>query len=362
MKRVFLLTALFLFLSNVVIAQFKVSSDGFSSGRNLTLDGFTGSETGGVLVVQSSEKNPIDYPKVWPYSLLKLQAKTTESVYPIVSYDPFGNLNYYLDLRGNVCAYGYVTTSDSTCKVNIQNLPTSLSKLKTLRSVSFNYKNDVAHNMAKAKNTDDVMPQGATPEIRRQIAEEQNRKRIGLIAQEVEKVFPEVVRTQYNGSKGVLYGDLVAVLIAAINEMRDSMEVQTAQLARMQEQLNTMQEQLNIMQAILYSNEKMVPSTPQVEEKSTGKKLETEAVLGQNIPNPFNRTTTITYQLPSQASSALLVVYNLNGIQLKQYDLNLAEVNGKVVIEASDFVPGIYIYALIIDGQLSTAKRMILTN
>lgn len=56
MKRIFLLTALFLFLSNVVIAQFKVSSNGFSSGRNLTLDGFTGSGTGGVLVVQSSEK------------------------------------------------------------------------------------------------------------------------------------------------------------------------------------------------------------------------------------------------------------------------------------------------------------------
>jgi len=42
-----------------------------------------------------------------------------------------------------------------------------------------------------------------------------NQKSLGLIAQEVEKVYPELVTTS-NGSKAVQYGNLIAPLIEAI--------------------------------------------------------------------------------------------------------------------------------------------------
>ena len=49
-------------------------------------------------------------------------------------------------------------------------------------------------------------------------------RQIGLIAQEVEKIFPELVSTQKNGYKTLSYSVLTAVLIQAFNEQRSEFE------------------------------------------------------------------------------------------------------------------------------------------
>ncbi len=46
------------------------------------------------------------------------------------------------------------------------------------------------------------------------------RKRIGLIAQEVELIIPEVVRTGDDGSNGIHYQNLVGLLIEAIKDQQ----------------------------------------------------------------------------------------------------------------------------------------------
>ena len=46
---------------------------------------------------------------------------------------------------------------------------------------------------------------------------------LGVIAQEVEKIIPEVVVGE-NGDKAVAYGNLVAVLIEAIKELSEKVE------------------------------------------------------------------------------------------------------------------------------------------
>ena len=48
----------------------------------------------------------------------------------------------------------------------------------------------------------------------------QKKKRIGLIAQEVELIIPEVVRTGDDGLKGIEYQNLVGLLIEAIKEQQ----------------------------------------------------------------------------------------------------------------------------------------------
>jgi hypothetical protein len=47
---------------------------------------------------------------------------------------------------------------------------------------------------------------------------------IGVIAQEVEKIVPEVVTTRENGFKAVKYEKLVALLIQAVNELSSEVE------------------------------------------------------------------------------------------------------------------------------------------
>ena len=52
---------------------------------------------------------------------------------------------------------------------------------------------------------------------------EENRK-VGVIAQEVEKVLPEVVHTDTEGMKAVDYGKMVGVLIEAIKELKQEID------------------------------------------------------------------------------------------------------------------------------------------
>jgi hypothetical protein len=47
---------------------------------------------------------------------------------------------------------------------------------------------------------------------------------VGVIAQEIEAVFPELVETRDNGYKAVKYDKLVAVLIEAIKELKLEVE------------------------------------------------------------------------------------------------------------------------------------------
>ena len=56
---------------------------------------------------------------------------------------------------------------------------------------------------------------------------------IGVIAQEVEAVIPEIVRTDPEGSKSVAYANITAVLIEAIKE-------QQAQITELQAQVDSL--------------------------------------------------------------------------------------------------------------------------
>ena len=93
---------------------------------------------------------------------------------------------------GNLVVPGTVTAnSDESIKTNIKPIENALEKVLQLRGVEFNYK-------------------------------EHGTKSIGVIAQEIEKVFPELV---YGGEiKSVAYQNLVAVLIEAIKELNDKYE------------------------------------------------------------------------------------------------------------------------------------------
>lgn len=89
-----------------------------------------------------------------------------------------------------------VSPSDQRHKQNIHSLKNALTKLQGLRGVSFKWKD----------NTQNADPQ------------------IGLIAQEVEKVLPELVSTDSDGYKSIAYGKLTAVLVEAIKEQQLQIE------------------------------------------------------------------------------------------------------------------------------------------
>jgi len=100
---------------------------------------------------------------------------------------------------GTVNAANFNTTSDATLKTNVETLTGSLDAVKALRGVSFDWI-------------------------------ENGNSEVGVIAQEVEEVIPDVVSTNDQGIKSVKYGNLVGVLIEAIKEQQQRIEALEAQL------------------------------------------------------------------------------------------------------------------------------------
>jgi len=105
---------------------------------------------------------------------------------------------------GKVTAAAFEYDSDITLKENIQPINNALDKVLQLNGVSFNWK-------------------------------ESGEASLGVIAQEVEGVFPELVHTnKATGLKSVEYGNLVAPLIEAIKEQQKQIE----ELKKQVEELN----------------------------------------------------------------------------------------------------------------------------
>ena len=99
-----------------------------------------------------------------------------------------------MDVNGTIRATADVIAySDERVKENIKTIDKSLEKVNQLRGVEFN-----------------------------KIGED--KKSIGVIAQEIEKVIPEVVYEDQDGMKSVAYGNITGVLIEAIKELKAEVE------------------------------------------------------------------------------------------------------------------------------------------
>jgi len=114
---------------------------------------------------------------------------------------------------GPSIADGWTTYSSRRWKTNIQTLPDALAKIEQLRGVSYDLKDSGKHE-------------------------------IGVIAEEVGAVVPEVVTYEDNGqdARGVDYSRLTALLIEATKEQQKLIHKQ-------QEQIRTQQAQLKAQQA-----------------------------------------------------------------------------------------------------------------
>ena len=81
--------------------------------------------------------------------------------------------------------------------------------------------------------------------------------------------------------------------------------------------------------------------------------------LGQNFPNPFNPTTSISYSLP-QAGVVNLAIFNTLGQKVKEVVNSYQEAgNYTVSLNVSDLSSGNYIYNISVNGK-SINKKMLL--
>ena len=98
------------------------------------------------------------------------------------------NITGDLSISGNLDASNFDSTSDVALKENLNVIESPLEKIAQLNGYTFNWK-------------------------------ENKQEAVGIVAQEVEKVFPQIVRTGSDGVKRVSYDSLIPVMLEAIKEL-----------------------------------------------------------------------------------------------------------------------------------------------
>jgi hypothetical protein len=104
-------------------------------------------------------------------------------------------------ITGKFNSNGIQESSDIRFKKNITPLSNALENILKLEGVSYNWKQEEFPDRNFGTQTE-----------------------IGVIAQEIEKVYPELVATDKEGYKSVQYSHLVPVLIEAIKEQQALIE------------------------------------------------------------------------------------------------------------------------------------------
>lgn len=250
--------------------------------------------------------------------------------------------NYAGFFSGDVFSSGNYVGSDQKLKQNIKDVVSAMDIISRLHPKLYSFRNDGDYKLMN-------LPQGL---------------HYGLIAQDVEKVLPNIVKdskfetglatppalpTGKEGTKrsevksetidfkAVNYTELIPLLIKGMQEQ--------------QQEINELKQQIATLSSNSSSDVSSVNKTA----------ILSSAGLLQNVPNPYKNSTTISYYLPAKVSSAQITVTDNSGRVLKQINIS-GQGKGSVNIDAASLAAGTYNYSLWIGGKLIDTKQMVLTK
>jgi hypothetical protein len=260
----------------------------------------------------------------------------------------YGNYGIYGTTADNTAYYAgffvgdvYSTTgvyagSDQKLKQNIKDVANAMDIINQLHPKLYNYRSDGNYKLMN-------LPKGL---------------HYGLIAQDVEKVLPNLVKNSKFETALAQPGTVPtegAQTAKAKSETIDFKAVNYTELIPLL--IKGMQEQQQEIDALKQQVATLTGSS------SADSKIATlsSAMLLQNVPNPYKNSTTIQYNLPAKISSAQIIVTDNSGKVLKQVNVSGAG-RGSVNINASSLAAGSYNYSLWIDGRLIDTKQMVLSK
>lgn len=231
-----------------------------------------------------------------------------------------GSSSRHVQIYGGLNVTGYSALagggyfSDERLKTNITPLEGSLDRIMKLRGVQYNWDRTVTVMSGDQKvSLTEGLPTGT---------------QIGFIAQEMEKVVPEVVNESTIGYKTLEYHTLTALLVNAMQEQ--------------QKQIEQLESKLSMLQA---------------GEVASGSAVR----IGQNYPNPFDGKTVIEYDLPEGYGQAELMITDLQG--KKQFSLPLETGSAKKIeVSSEQLAEGIFIYSIVSKGEVLASRQFIVTK
>ncbi|CAN5529482.1 hypothetical protein BH11BAC2_BH11BAC2_01100 [soil metagenome] len=263
--------------------------------------------------------------------------------YGVYGYQPdtAGSKNWAGYFQGDLFAFRFFQASDARLKQNIQPIASATQKLMQLNPATYTFRTSEFAQLS--------LPSGP---------------QIGLIADEVEKVFPELIKQstiapRYKNHvkisdeftfRSVDYIGLIPVLIQSAKEQEQAAVVKDQQIVTLTEKVNQLQSEIaQIKEAITKGS-----ST----ERTSVIKSDA-ATLGLCTPNPSNGNVKIMYSVP--AGSAFITITTLKG-ELVKTAVIAQNGEGTIQLTKSDLAAGSYLYSLYVNGGLVDTKTMVIVN
>ena len=152
----------------------------------------------------------------------------------------------------------YWNSSDQRLKRDVTTIPNALGLVSQLRGVNYHW-NEVGlqfltRDIEKDWKSDSGKPednQALWQKKRAEACEKLSKTQTGFIAQEVERVFPDWVKTDEQGFKKINMEHLNAVLVNAINEQQTEIENQQTQIQTLKTQQTELEKNLSAKDAEL---------------------------------------------------------------------------------------------------------------
>ena len=296
-------------------------SNAFNSGRTLGVHGVAGNATNG-----------------YNYGVFGslMGSHNGAAIYGTVNGDYGVNTNgkyagfFYGNIKvtGTISSPSYLTASDLRFMENV--IPMS----STVRVKGETINNVMNMNVVKFNHAFPLEegPDTNTVAIEREAGERQ--LHIGLPAQELREMYPELVYEEQDGTLSINYVEMVPLLIRCIQELK---------------------QELDEVKGESEDHSQLSRSTSSVESTSN-----TTAKLFQNSPNPFTERTEIRFSLPDDARNAYIYIFDMTGKMLRQIPVDSSM--QAIAINGYELSAGIYLYSLVVNGKEIDTKRMILSK
>lgn len=244
-------------------------------------------------------------------------------------------------ISGNLTLPSMFIPSDSRLSENVVSLnergggTNTLDNLLSMNVIEYNMKsrileehrNDIGKDMTKEERA-------AYEYLKKDEMKMSSRRHFGIDAEELQKIYPDLVLEGQDGYLSVNYVELVPLLIRSIQELKQELdEVKGETKAK----------------AHSFSSE-----TTDLIAGVTGN------VLYQNTPNPFKEKTVIRFNLAENVQNASICIFDMQGKMLK--NLPISSGTESVTVNAYELGAGMYLYSLIVNGKEIDTKRMIITK
>ena len=239
---------------------------------------------------------------------------------------------------GNFTASNILVPTDNRLSENVTSLnergsaTSTLDNLLGMNVIQYNMKSRVPDEIPADMEDSTENVRKAYEYLKKDEMKLCARRHFGIDAEELQKIYPDLVLEGQDGYLAVNYVELIPVLIRAIQELKTELDAVKGNDA-----------------------ERRAPSATDLSAANT-----TNNVLYQNTPNPFKEQTVIRFSLADDVQDAAVCIFDMTGKTIKKLPISSGMDN--VSIGGYELGEGMFLYSLIVNGQIIDTKKMLITK